>query len=402
MATPRYKLVDGEEPCSYHLVSRCVRRAWLCGWDDYTERDYSYRREWLIERLETLGRCFAVEVFNFAVMSNHFHVVVHYDPKACESWSDEEVARRWVEVFPPTEHGRIIEERKAEARELLLDDANRLERARRSLGSLSEFMKHLKQPIARRANAEDDCTGHFFEQRFYSGALLSDEAVLAAMVYVDLNPVRADLECRLEECRDSSASRRLRENSAEALEDYLRPLASGLEDSWGNERQEEPTEPPQQDEGLQQDEFEEPRMEEAPREHATGALSSKRRRGWVGGGPGAQRRRRRFVTRIGARPWGARGEEEDNPPKIAGEPARRKVQGTPTPRVDVRLKDYIALLENIVETERNAVEVPDELERWRARVSSIHRRQRAYGSATHLEQWAKKRNMRLREVALPD
>ena len=94
------------------------------------------------------------------------------------------------------------------------------------------------------------------------------------MVYVDLNPVRADLECRLEECRDSSASRRLRENSAEALEDYLRPLTSGLEDSWGNERQEEPTEPPQQDEGLQQDEFEEPRMEEAPREHATGALSS--------------------------------------------------------------------------------------------------------------------------------
>ena len=62
-----------------------------------------------------------------------------------------------------------------------------------------------------------------------------------------------------------------RENSAEALEDYLRPLASGLEDSWENERQEEPTEPPQQDEGLQQDEFEEPRMEEAPREHATGA-----------------------------------------------------------------------------------------------------------------------------------
>ena len=45
MATPRYKLVDGEEPCSYHLVSRCVRRAWLCGWDDYTERDYSYRRD---------------------------------------------------------------------------------------------------------------------------------------------------------------------------------------------------------------------------------------------------------------------------------------------------------------------------------------------------------------------
>ncbi len=143
MATPRYKLVDNTTPLGYHLVSSCVRRAWLCGYDTRTGRDYSHRKRWLVERMLSLARCFAVEVDAYAVMSNHFHVVVHYDPKACESWSDEEVAARWVDAFPPKERGLVAEERKPEAQELMLGDPARLEKARRTLGSLSCFMKHL-------------------------------------------------------------------------------------------------------------------------------------------------------------------------------------------------------------------------------------------------------------------
>ena len=93
---------------------------------------------------------------------------------------------------------------------------------------LAREMQHLKQPIARRANEEDGCKGHFFEQRFYSGALLSEEAVLAAMAYVDLNPVRAKLARRLAQCQHASITARLLENSPAALADFLRPLASGL------------------------------------------------------------------------------------------------------------------------------------------------------------------------------
>ena len=228
MATPRYKLVDDAIALSYHVVSSCVRRAWLCGQDKRTGKDYSHRKRWLVERMLALARCFAVEIDAYAVMSNHFHLVVHYDPKACESWSPEEVAARWVEAFPPKERGVVVEERKAEARELLLGDPGRLTRARQTLGSLSCFMKHLKQPIARRANEEDGCKGHFFEQRFYSGALLTEEAVLAAMAYVDLNPIRAKLARRLAQCHHASISARLLENSSKALEDFLRPMSSGL------------------------------------------------------------------------------------------------------------------------------------------------------------------------------
>ena len=228
MATPRYKLVDSENALSYHLVSRCVRGAWLCGKDRRTGKDYSHRKRWLIERLLFLAQFFAVEVDSYSVMSNHFHLVAFFDPQRCWSWTNEEVAFRWVEAFPPTEDGQVVEERKPIERERLLGDPKRLEQARRTLGSLSDFMKHLKQPIARRANKEDGCKGHFFEQRFYSGALLSEKAVLAAMAYVDLNPVRAKLAKRLAECTDASIGERLRENDSAALEEFLAPVASGL------------------------------------------------------------------------------------------------------------------------------------------------------------------------------
>ena len=198
-----------------------------------TGRDYSYRKSWLVDRMKLLAPSFAVEIYGFAVMNNHFHLVLHYDPKACESWSDEEVARRWVEAFPPVEHGKVAAERKGEKQEMLLGDPDRLARLRRTLGSLSAFMKHLKQPIARRANLEDECGGHFFEHRFYSGALLTEEALLAAMVYVDLNPVRANQVRSLVKCRDTSAAERLRVNDTAALEEYLGPLISGLRDPGG-------------------------------------------------------------------------------------------------------------------------------------------------------------------------
>ncbi len=228
MTTPRRLLVDPVNACDYHLVSRCVQGAFLCGRDPRTGRDCSHRKQWLVDRIRLLACCFAVEVYAYCIMSNHFHLVARYDPLARWRWSDEEVARRWVDAFPPTEKGEVLEQRKPEARELLLGDPERLFRARCTLGSLSDFMKHLKQPIARRANEESGTTGHFYEQRYYSGALLTEAALLAAMAYVDLNPVRAGIAERIEACRETSVAERLKENSAAALEAYLAPLVSGL------------------------------------------------------------------------------------------------------------------------------------------------------------------------------
>ena len=89
-------------------------------------------------------------------------------------------------------------------------------------------MRHLKQPIARRANREERCRGHFFEQRFSSQPLRATEDVVATMCYVDLNPVRAGIAQRLEDCEHTSLALRLQRDTNAA--EPLRPLASGLAD----------------------------------------------------------------------------------------------------------------------------------------------------------------------------
>jgi putative transposase len=233
MTTPRKVLIDPEVPLFYHLVSRCVRRSYLCGYDRVTRRNYKHRKRWLIDRLMLLGRYFALEVHAYTIMSNHFHLVVYYDPLACQRWSDEEVADRWLAVCPPRLPGGEVDVLELQVvKAALLQDESRLRHVCKELGSVSTFMKFLKQPIARRANVEDECTGHFFEQRFYSGALLDDESILAAMAYVDINPIQAEIEKTIEACQDSSVSVRLKEaaNSAEALDALLAPLVSGLAD----------------------------------------------------------------------------------------------------------------------------------------------------------------------------
>ena len=231
MATPRKLLVDPNTPLHYHLVSRCVRRSFLCGRDPLSGVDYEHRKTWIEERLLLLAESFAVEVNAYAIMSNHLHLVVYYDPKACEDWSDAEVARRWMRAFPVRGKDRSIDDELTALRLAeLAADKTELEKRRSQLGSLSMFMKHLKQPISLRANREDGCGGHFFEQRFYSGALLDEQSLTAAMVYVDLNPIRAKIAKRIEECRHTSVQKRLHHlrNSETRLHDALVPVCSGL------------------------------------------------------------------------------------------------------------------------------------------------------------------------------
>ena len=74
-------------------------------------------------------------------------------------------------------------------------------------------MKCLNEPIARQADAEDGCTGHFWEARFQSQALRSERALLAAMAYVDLNPVRARMALTPEASKFTSIRVRIRRDN---------------------------------------------------------------------------------------------------------------------------------------------------------------------------------------------
>ncbi len=222
MGYPRHYLVPGGSPGIYHCVSRCVRRAFLCGADSPSGRSFEHRRGWIEQRLLELASHFAVAVHAYAVMSNHVHVVVEVDPGRANEWSDDEVAARWVRLFPSANEGAAAQALRVDR---LVADAARIAVLRRRLGDLSWFMRCLNEPIARRANAEDDCTGRFWEGRFRCQALLDDTAMLAAMAYVELNPIRAGMTDRLGDCVHTSIRPRVAALGARAAAEPLQPAA---------------------------------------------------------------------------------------------------------------------------------------------------------------------------------
>lgn len=222
MTRARRELVSLDDTPYYHCVSRCVRRAFLCGEDAYSQQSYEHRKAWVIERLQTLSTVFAVDICAYAVMSNHYHLVVHIDRARAGTWSEDEVIGRWRRLF----HGPPMM-----ARYLAGEDLSAAERRqvsavvavwRERLIDISWYMRCLNEHIARRANQEDGCTGRFWEGRYKCQALLDEAALLTAMAYVDLNPVRAGMATDLVGSDHTSVQQRWFEISEGSAQDSER------------------------------------------------------------------------------------------------------------------------------------------------------------------------------------
>ena len=192
MTYPRQSLVCLEATPYYHVVSRCVRRAWLYGYDEYAGRDYSHRKGWVMNRLRELSAAFAIDLCAYAVMSNHYHLVLHVDAERARRWTQQEVVARWTQLF---KRPVLIEQWQSSGCPEAVRTAAEVIIAewRQHLCDISWYMRCLNEPLARRANAEDACTGRFWEGRFKSQALLDEAGLLTAMAYVDLNPIRAGI-----------------------------------------------------------------------------------------------------------------------------------------------------------------------------------------------------------------
>ncbi len=233
MGYARKALVSLNDTPYYHVVSRCVRRAWLWGFDEYAGKDYSHRKDWTVDRLSLLASIFTIDICAYAVMSNHYHLVLFVDQLRAQQLTQREVVERWTQLFgTPTAIARCLSGEASEAERELAESMIELWRSR--LYDISWFMKCLNEYLARRANAEDNCTGKFWEGRFRSQALLDEAGLLTAMAYVDLNPIRAGIAKTLEESEFTSIYERIRklkgrELDAEAKDKRkapLRPFAS--------------------------------------------------------------------------------------------------------------------------------------------------------------------------------
>lgn len=218
MPRPRKSLICETDTPYYHCISRCVRRAFLCGFDRYSGVSYEHRRQWVEDRLHLLADVFAIDVCAYAIMSNHIHIVLHINTDQAKTWSVSEVITRWHRMYKGTILSRqYLNEKLYDASNQISNEVDALVQTveasakvwRQRLCDISWFMRALNEPIARQANKEDSCTGRFWEGRFKSQALLDEQALANCMAYVDLNPIRANMADTLEASNHTSIQYRL-------------------------------------------------------------------------------------------------------------------------------------------------------------------------------------------------
>ena len=214
----RAEQFGGDEVAIVHCVQRCVRRAFLAGVDQLTGKDYRFRREWIRRRLEALASVFGCDVLSYAIMSNHVHLILRTRPDVVKTWDDEEVAIRWLRVFP----GKRLEEHLGEPSDqdvkTLMADRKKMTEIRERLSNISWFMRALSEPIARLANRQDQVTGRFWEGRFKAQKITDEAGLLACAMYVDLNPVRAAMAESPGEALHTSAYDRIQSRKGKQID----------------------------------------------------------------------------------------------------------------------------------------------------------------------------------------
>ena len=234
MPRPRRTQVSLEDTPYYHCCSRVVRRAFLCGDDDYSGKNYDHRRDWVESLLFELETAFAIDVAAFAVMSNHLHLVLRIDIDSANRWTDRQVLEQWHKLFK----GDAITRKFVQGELVEAYEVARLKHAiatyRSRLCDISWFMRCLNEPIARRANQEDNCSGRFWEGRFKSQPLLDEAAVLACMAYVDLNPIRAKMADTPEQSDHTSIQLRLKAALKGEQPKHLQPFIGNEHDNQAN------------------------------------------------------------------------------------------------------------------------------------------------------------------------
>lgn len=212
MAQARYKKIDLSQTTTYHIVSTCVRDAWLCGYDKKNQKSYEHRRLQLVARMHYLASAFFIDLLEHNVLSNHCHLLLDVDVEAAQKASRREVVERYYSVSLAQGYKEV--HRWYRGKRLTRKQYNKavkdIEMFRQRLISISWFMQKLKQPIAKEANREEDMQGcRFWEGRFYSRGIYSDAQMIKCMIYIALNKVRANMVSKPEQDAHTALYERL-------------------------------------------------------------------------------------------------------------------------------------------------------------------------------------------------
>jgi len=224
----RAELFAPDEVAIVHVMNRVVRRCFLLGSDPLTGKNYDHRKPWIEDELRRLAGGFGIDLLGFAILSNHFHLILRSRPDVVATWNDTEVARRWLWLCPGRKHedGSAAEPSECELNSLR-HDPDRLAQIRSRLSDIAWWMRLLCQTIAIRANREDGETGKFWQSRYRAVRLLDESSLLACAAYVDLNPIRAALAETLESSDYTSVQRRIQSQRQRASGEGGKPSPAG-------------------------------------------------------------------------------------------------------------------------------------------------------------------------------
>ena len=207
----RVEAFASDEIATIHVMNRVVRRCFLMGTDELTGRNYDHRKTWVEKELKRLAAGFGIDLLTFAILSNHFHLILRSRPDVVETWDDTEVARRWLMLCPvrKSADGGAAEPSEPELNSIRFD-ADKVKTIRSRLSDISWWMRLLCQRIAQKANLEEEISGKFWQSRYRAVRLIDEEAILACAAYVDLNPIRAGIAQTIEDSPFTAAQLRLK------------------------------------------------------------------------------------------------------------------------------------------------------------------------------------------------
>ena len=160
----------------------------------------AFEKDFLLDLIKRMAGLFFTEVYGFALMGNHFHLLVKVIPE--NRFADEEVKERLI---------RFYGEKKAPIGD------GQLPFIRQKLASLSEFMREIKVNFTRFYNKRQGRKGYFWGDRFKSVIVERGETLINSLAYIDLNPVRAGIVEKPEDYRWNSLGYHIQTNNKDGF-----------------------------------------------------------------------------------------------------------------------------------------------------------------------------------------
>ena len=159
----RAEIFDPQEVAILHVCARVVRRCFLLGFDSVSKKNFDHRKTWIEDQLKLLASNFGLDLLSFAILSNHFHLILRSRPDVVATWDDTEVARRWLMLCPKRKKPDKSPEAPNEFElNSIRNDPDKLATIRNRLSDVAWWMRLLCQNIGTRANQEDKEVGNFF------------------------------------------------------------------------------------------------------------------------------------------------------------------------------------------------------------------------------------------------